>query len=197
MFVIVIEYALEKYPLRKELEGGIQCLVRPAETSDQTAYEEFLTALPDDERMFVRHRFLDAPVFHKGFEEFDFEENLPLLALADGRIVADATLHQRQGGWKRHIGLVSLLTHPEYRNIGLADLLINEMMVIAEHCGLSKLEAEFNGEREVAIKAFAMCGFRELARVPKYVQDMKAQDHDYVLMGIDVTTPEEYMMAGD
>jgi ribosomal protein S18 acetylase RimI-like enzyme len=193
----MIEVALEKYPLRAELKGGIQALVRPAETGDQAAYEEFLKGVPEDERMFVQYRFLDGPVFHKGFEKLDFEENLPLLVLADGKIVADASLHQRQGGWKRHIGLVSLLTHKDYKNLGLADLLINELFVIAEHCGLSKLEAEFNGERDVAIKAFATCGFRELARVPNYVEDTKAQLHDYVLMGVDVTAPEEYMMAGD
>ena len=36
-----------------------------------------------------------------------------LLAVADGRIIADASLHQQLGGWKRHIGRVSVLVHPD------------------------------------------------------------------------------------
>ena len=194
---MMIEFALEKYPIRVDLSNGVQAMVRPAEKADDRAYGEFLEAVTDDERMFVSYRFLDSAVFHQGLEHLDYESSLPLLALADGKVVADASLHQRQGGWKRHIGLVSLLTHRDYKGIGLADVLIAELLEIAKHSGLSKLEAEFNGEREVAIAAFAACGFRELARVPKYVRDLAANDHDYVLMGMDVGTREEYAGAGD
>jgi GNAT superfamily N-acetyltransferase len=193
----MIEIALEKYPIHFDLKDGVSCVLRPAEKADHLAYQEFLSVLPDDVHMFVKHRFLDSPVFHQGLEDLDYESDLPLLALVDGKIVSDATLHQRQGGWKRHIGLVSLLTHPDFKSLGLADALIAELLEIAAHLGLSKLEAELNGERTVAIQAFAECGFRELARVPNYVRDMAAIDHDYVLMGMNVTTPEEYAGAGD
>jgi len=33
------------------------------------------------------------------------KKRLPLIAFADGQIVGHATLHQRPGGWKRHIGM--------------------------------------------------------------------------------------------
>jgi ribosomal protein S18 acetylase RimI-like enzyme len=93
--------------------------------------------------------------------------------------------------------MVGALTHPEYRGVGLIKVLINELVEVARHCGLTKLEAEFNGDREAAILTFKECGFDELARIPDYLQDMNANDHDWVLMGMKLTTDAENAGAGD
>jgi hypothetical protein len=39
-------------------------------------------------------------------------------------------------------------------------------------------------------------GFRELVRLRDYLRDMKYRPLDYVLMGIDLITDEEYASAG-
>ena len=62
--------------------------------------------------------------------------------------------------------------------------------------GLEKVEAEFIGEQEAAIKVFAMLGFSNLVRLDDYVKDMQAITHDYVLMGLDLKTDEEYAGMG-
>ncbi len=193
----MIEDAIETFPVRDSLKNGVQVLIRPAEADDKSAFEEFLAAVPDDELAFARHRRTDGSRFHEWVEPLDFEWNLPILAFADGKLIGDLTLHQREGGWKRHIGLISLLTHPEFRNIGLVDVLIAQAIEIAKHAGLTRLEAEFNGDRAVAIKALGLCGFVELARVPNYVQDLSAQYHDYVLMGMELIPPDDLLEAGD
>jgi hypothetical protein len=105
-------------------------------------------------------------------------------------------LHQRFGGWKRHIGLVNMLTHTDYRGLDVARLLVQEIVHVAPYCGLKKLEAELNGERKVAIRALMQLGFRELVRLREYLRDMKYRPHDYVLMGLDLMTDEEYTSAG-
>ena len=58
------------------------------------------------------------------------------------------------------------------------------------------MEAEFIGDQERAIKVFSQLGFRTLLRLDDYVKDMQAQSHDYVLMGVDLTTDEEYAGMG-
>jgi hypothetical protein len=60
---------------------------------------------------------------------------------------------------------------------------------------LEKAEAEFIGEQEAAMKVFALLGFRELMRLEDYVKDMQAVTHDYVLMGLELKTDEEYAAA--
>ena len=43
---------------------------------------------------------------------------------------------------------------------------------------------------------FRSLGFSEMLRLDDYVKDMQAIKHDYVLMGLDLTTDEEYTSAG-
>jgi ribosomal protein S18 acetylase RimI-like enzyme len=100
------------------------------------------------------------------------------------------------GGWKRHIGRVSVLIHPQFRGRGLAKAMVGEIINIARQVGLEKVEAEFIGEQEAAIKVFALLGFTTLARLPNYVKDMQAVTHDYVLMGLELKTDEEYAGMG-
>ena len=71
-----------------------------------------------------------------------------------------------------------------------------EIIDIARHIGLEKLEAEFIGGQEAAMKMFGLLGFAPLVRLPDYVKDMRAVSHDYVWMGLDLDTDEEYAGMG-
>lgn len=193
----MIDYALEKYPAHYSLETGVQCLVRPLEPSDEAGFIAFLQQVPEFERLFIKQR-LDNPALVKEWcADVDYDARLPLLALTDGEVIGLATLEQRHGGWKRHIGMTHLLTHPEFRGMGLASLLIREIIEVARHSGLSHLQAEFNAERELAIRAFSESGFHELLRLSGYVMDMQAKTHTYVLMGMKLTPDIENTGAGD
>jgi RimJ/RimL family protein N-acetyltransferase len=163
---------------------------------DDAKLERFFLAVPEVERLFIKQRPTDRTVLRQWCQNPDFEENLPLLMLNGNQVIGEATLHQRRGGWRRHIGLVTVLTHPEYHGRDVAKILVQEIIVIAQHLGLQRLEARFNGERKVAIRALEQLGFQQLLRLPDYVMDMKSQPHDYVLMGMDLRTAEEYASAG-
>jgi ribosomal protein S18 acetylase RimI-like enzyme len=89
-----------------------------------------------------------------------------------------------------------VLVHPQYRGRGLARALVTEIVTIARSLGLEKVEAEFIGEQEAAIKMFALLGFSNLVRLEDYVKDMQAISHDYVLMGVNLKTDEEYAGMG-
>ena len=185
-------HILDEFPKEIDLKEGLKCLVRPLQAGDEMAFHEFFLEVPDQERMFIKHRVTEPDVIQDWCQNIDHGRNLPLLALSGGKIIADATLHQQLGGWKRHIGRVSVLVHPRFRGRGLAKALVMQIVDIARHIGLEKVEAEFIGEQEAAIKMFAMLGFSNLVRLPDYVRDMQAISHDYILMGLDLTTDEEY-----
>ncbi|HXG46203.1 MAG TPA: GNAT family N-acetyltransferase [Methylomirabilota bacterium] len=193
---MAIDHALDQFPKEVTLKDGLRCIFRPLEASDEKAFHQFFLAVPHQERMFIKHRVTEPEVIRDWCQNIDLGRNLPLLALSDGRIVADATLHQQLGGWKRHIGRVSVLVHPDYRGRGLAKALVTEIIEIARHVGLEKMEAEFIAEQERAIKVFGLLGFTQLLRLEGYVKDMQAITHDYVLMGLDLTTDEEYAGMG-
>ncbi|MEW6305653.1 MAG: GNAT family N-acetyltransferase [Verrucomicrobiota bacterium] len=191
-----LEFALQKYPKKVTLKDGLNVTLRPLRRDDEKVFHEFFLSVPAQERMFIKHRVTEIEVIRTWCQSLDYGRNLPLLALADGKVVGDATLHQQLGGWKRHIGRVSVLVHPQYRGRGLARLLISELLDIARFTGLEHVEAEFIAQQEAAIKVFAMLGFTEFLRLEDYVKDMQAITHDYVLMGLQLTTDEEYAGMG-
>ncbi len=191
-----LETLLEEFPKEIPLKGGFTCIVRPLESTDEAAFHEFFLAVPERERMFIKHRVTDPEVIRGWCERIDLGRNLPLLAFVGDRLVADATLHQQLGGWKRHIGRISILVHPEFRGRGLARALVLEILEIARGVGLKKVEADFISEQEAAMKVFSLVGFSTLLRLPEYVEDMQGVSHDYVLMGLDLVTDEEYAGMG-
>ena len=193
---MALDYLVDDYPKSIEVKGGLKCAVRPLEPTDETSFHEFFLAVPTQERMFIKHRVTEPEVIHNWCQNIDLGRNFPLLAIADGQIVADATLHQQLGGWKRHIGRISVFVHPKFRGRGLARALVSEMIEIARQVGLEKLEAEFIGGQEAAMKVFALLGFSQLLRLPDYVKDMQAVAHDYILMGLELKTDEEYAGVG-
>ena len=187
---------IERYPKSANLKGGLQATLRPLGAGDETLFHEFFCAVPETERLLFKHRVTDLQVIRDWCQRIDYGKILPLLAIADGKIVADASLHQQLGGWKRHIGRISVVVHPEYRGRGLARALVRELIDIARDVGLEKLEAEFMGEQEAARRVFAEVGFSDLLVLTDYVKDMQAISHDYVLMGRHIITDEEYAGTG-
>lgn len=193
---MALEFELQKYPKEIQLKDGAKCKLRPLHKDDEKNFHEFFLAVPESERMFIKHRVTDPEVIRDWCQDIDLGRNLPLLALMDGKIVGDVTLHQQLGGWKRHIGRVSVLVHPKYRGRGLAKALVTEIVEVARNLSLERVEAEFIGEQEAAIKMFALLGFSNLLRLEDYVKDMQAISHDYVLMGLTLKTDEEYAGVG-
>jgi ribosomal protein S18 acetylase RimI-like enzyme len=191
-----IELELQKYPRPITLKDHTQAGLRPLKSDDEKDFHQLFQDIPERERMFIKHRVQDTSVIRDWCENIDYGRNLPLLGLIDKKIVGVATLHQQLGGWKRHIGRVSVLVHPEFRGRGLARALIAEIVDLARNAGLERVEAEFIGEQEAAIKMFAMLGFSQLLRLEDYVKDMQAISHDYILMGLELKTDEEYAGVG-
>ena len=191
-----LELELQKFPKTVNLKGGFSCEFRPLRRTDEERLHTFFQTLPEKERLFIRHRVCDQEVIRDWCQNIDYACNLPILGFADGKIIADATLHQQKGGWKRHIGRVSVLVLPEYRGRGLARALIQEIVELSRNIGLEHVEAEFMGDQEAAIRMFAMMGFSNLLTIEDYVKDMQAVTHDYVLMGLQLKTDEEYAGVG-
>ena len=191
-----IELELQKFPKEIVLRDDSRCRLRPLQGEDEQGLHEFFLAVPAPEHMFIKHRVTEREVIRSWCQDIDLGRNLPLLAWADGKIVGAATLHQQLGGWKRHIGRVSVLVLPQHRGRGLARALVKEVVEVARNIGLDKVEAEFIGEQTAAIKMFALLGFSNLVRLEDYVKDMQAIAHDYILMGLNLKTDEEYAGVG-
>jgi len=191
-----LELQLQLYPRECHLKDGSTCQVRPLQREDEKEFLRFFQAVPAPERMFIKHRVTEPAVIKEWCQKIDLGRNLPLTAWFGSKIGGVATLHQQLGGWRRHIGRVSVLVLPSYRGRGLARALVTDIARIAREVGLEQVEAEFIGEQAAAIKIFALLGFSQLLRFEDYVKDMQAIRHDYILMGLNLKTDEEYAGVG-
>ena len=190
------ELALKEIDKTFTADDGMEINIRPLEAGDEKALLGFFKNLPEPEVMFFKRRVRDPEVIKQWCENIDLYARLPLLALHEGKIIAVASLLQNNGGWKRHIGRISQSILPKYRQKGIAGKLVQELVDIARMAGLQKVEAEFIDKQEGGQKLFALLGFTHLMRLEDYVQDMQAIQHDYVLMGMDLKTDEEYAGMG-
>ena len=191
-----IELELQRFPKVVQLKDGTKATLRQLRRDDEKEFHGLFLSIPEPERMFIKHRVAEIETIRDWCRNIDYGRNLPLVGLIGGKIAGDATLHQQLGGWKRHVGRISVLVHPEFRGRGLARALINEIVEIARQVGLERVEAEFIGEQAAAIKMFALLGFSQLLRLENYVKDMQANSHDYILMGLELKTDEEYAGVG-
>ena len=190
------ELALKEIDKNFTADDGMEINIRPLEAGDEKALLGFFKNLPEPEVMFFKRRVRDPEVIKQWCENIDLYARLPLLALHEGKVIAVASLLQNNGGWKRHIGRISQSILPKYRQKGIAGKLVQELVDIARMAGLQKVEAEFIDKQEGGQKLFALLGFTHLMRLEDYVQDMQAIQHDYVLMGMDLKTDEEYAGMG-
>jgi GNAT superfamily N-acetyltransferase len=177
---------LRGYPQEAVLRDGKRLLIRPFDSSDTQALWEFFQGLPSEVRRFAWDNIDDPAVVEAWGRNIDYEQTLPLLAFDDKRIVADATLHHRQGGPLRLVGRIKWLMDPAYRGRGLGTLLVNDFIKIASHQGLRRLTCMLISDLEAdAVTTLTELGFVAYP-IPGYGTDPDGDDHDMVKLVLEL-----------
>lgn len=171
-----------RYPKRARLGDRTQVTLRPMVKKDQRALYEFFRRVPREDLLFLRDDVLRPGTIQSWVDELDYGRVLPFLALVDGRVVGDATLHRRALGWTRHLGKVRLVIDPQYRQKGLGSLLIKELIEIAKGLKLERLVVELMGSQQAALAAFRHLGFERAAVLYHHVKDRAGRPQDLVIM---------------
>ncbi len=182
----------ERFPKDVLIKDGNKVTVRPLKPEDKDDLYALFQAIPNGDRLFLKDDVSNQKVIDEWCNSINYDNILPLVALSDGKIVADGTLHKQRERWMRPIGKVRLVVHPEYRRRHIAVCLIEELIEIARDAGLNKLDAEFIAEQTGAIEAFRSIGFTTAAVLHDHVFDLKGQTHDFVILTYDLRGEEFY-----
>ncbi len=173
---------------RARLKDGTEVTLRPMVREDEEALFNFFQGIPDDQLIVLRHDVKDRDTIREWAKSLNYERVFPLLGLVGGAIVGDATLHRVAHGWKRHIGRVRIVVAPKYQDLGLATLMLNELVVLAHELGLEKLWAEVPLDSVKAIRACRNAGFACKAVIEELVKDSRNQNQDILIMVCDIHT---------
>jgi RimJ/RimL family protein N-acetyltransferase len=171
-----------------KLKDGTLVTLRPMVEADEEALFRFFQVLPDDLLIFIRHNVKDRRVIQEWVRRLNYSRVLPLLACVGEDIVADVTLHRVPHGWKRHIGRVRIVVAPAYQKLGLATLMLNELVELAGELGLEKLWAEVPLDSRGAIGAFRNAGYVCKAVIEGLVKDTQNNNMDILIMICDIAS---------
>ena len=171
-----------RYPQEAVLRDGRRLLVRPFTANDVDALFEFFLRIPQEVRRFAWDRIDKHSVVEGWGHELDYSKVLPLLALDGNKIVADATLHRREGSPLRLVGRVKWLLDPSYRGAGLGTLLVNNFIATARVDGLRHLTCMLISDLESdAVQTLRDMGFDGYT-IPGYGTDPDGNQHDMIKM---------------
>jgi ribosomal protein S18 acetylase RimI-like enzyme len=174
------------YPQLWELQDGTEVTVRPMVKEDRDKLVEFFRRIPDQELRVLKDDVTGGTVIDQWVQSLDYDRVLPLVVEVGGRIIADATLHRRRQGWRRHLGGVRVVVDPEFRHRGLGSRLLAELAEVATREGLTRLYVELPADDTRAIDLFLARGFKEVARFADYILDRNGRYHDLVVLNLNL-----------
>jgi GNAT superfamily N-acetyltransferase len=175
-----------RYPQEAVLRDGRRVLIEPFKQHHTDRLYEFFQRLPEDARRLAWDRIDNPALVEEWGRNIDYGKAFPLLALDGSRIVADATLHRREGGPLRLVGRIKWLIDPEFRGIGLGSLLVNHFIDTARANGLRHLSCMLLSDYEDdAIKVLKDLGFRAF-EIPGYGADPDGGAHHMTHMVLEL-----------
>lgn len=177
---------LDDYPKEITLRDNTTVTLRPLVREDEQALIEFFRGLREEDRLYLRDDVTDPAVIRGWMENIDYEKVLPILAIDEGKIVADATLHRDPHGWMRHVGHIRMSVAGSHRGRGLARIMAAEVFRQAVASGLDKLMAEMLTIQGNAQRVFTRLGFKKEAVLRDQAMDANGQKHDLIIMSNDV-----------
>ncbi len=186
-------YPMTAYPKQVELRGGERAVIRPMRREDEQALLNFFLRVPEEDRFYLKEDVTSPEVIRQWASTLNYSRVLPLLALVDGRIVADGTLHRRRAGARRHIGEIRIVVEPEYRNKGVGTAVMRELIAIARDSDLEKLVFEVVAdEQDAAVRTAQAMGFVRLATLPNHVRDILGKPHDLLVLELPLGKWQEW-----
>ena len=180
---------LNTYQKKVSLKDGTKILLRPMVPTDNEALYEFFKAVSEEEARYLRDDVKSRLLIESWAKNLDYSRTLPILALKGDLIIADATINRRQFGWKWHLGTVRIFVHNDYRNLGLGEIMVDELVRIAYRLGIEKLVLEIPDTNTAVINTFTKVGFHRAALIPNMVKDRQNMPVDLAVMMRDIKPP--------
>lgn len=176
-----MEKTLKSYRSVVTLPDGAQVILRPLQQSDGQRLLDMFKRVSEGDLDYFRSDVRNQEVLEEWVTHLDYDRVFPLVAVADDRIVGDATLHFGTGP-HHHIAEVRIFLVEEFRRRGLGTLMLQTLVQLAKRMGLYQLVAEIPMEQSHVIKAFKTTGFSSKFIREDYFMTPDGLTHDVVVL---------------
>lgn len=174
----------ERLPRTEEVNGEPVTL-RLMTPADATALHAFFQEMAEEQPqdlLFLRRDVTSGAEIDNWTLEIATGETITVLAVADGQVLGESSLHRNDVPWTRHVGVVRVIVDPQQRGRGLSRLLLADMAAVALDCGIERLVAEMMAEQASARGLFERLGFKQEGRYQAFARDQHGALHDLVVM---------------
>ena len=165
------------------LPNGTRVLLRPMQPADRQGVADLFAQAPREDLRFLRQKVTDPGVIERWFASHDLRSVFPLLAIVTDHVVGDATLHVGEGP-HRHLAWMRIYVSPEFRQRGVARLLMESLTDIARKMGLQQILGEVTTNQVKVIKMLESLGFVSMFKYPDHfmTEDGEAFDVDVLML---------------
>jgi L-amino acid N-acyltransferase YncA len=171
------------YPKTVLLRDNTRVVIRPLTEGDAHRLLRFFQRIPEEERYYLKEDVVSPEVIQAWCRNIEYDRVIPMVAVVDDEIVADATLHRSRAPARRHFGELRIVVDPAYREIGLGRRLIGELLDVAVELGLWGAMFELVSHHEnLAIAAAKSLGFQMTALLKERIRDISGDPRDLVIM---------------
>ncbi len=150
---------LTRYRHVKTLPNGARLLLRPLSEQDKEGLVALFARATQEDLEYFRSDAGNKVVVESWVDNLNLEVVFPLVAIVDGKIVGDATLHFGER-YHRHMAWVRIFLDRAYRRQGIGVLMLRCLIDVARRVGLQQLYAEIVTTQPQVIKAFEDLGYR-------------------------------------
>ena len=183
----------DAYPKTVLLRDDTVVEIRPMLIEDRELLLDFFTNVPEDDRFYLKENVASIDAVAEWTNNLRLDRVVPIVALADDAIVADATLLRSAAPSRAHIAEIRIVVAPEYREVGLGGRLLRELLDVAHELGLHAATMELVEDREMpALMAAESVGFRRVATLSNRVKDTWGNLHNLVLLEIPLESHDHW-----
>lgn len=168
--------------------------IRPLNKRDLTPFIAWIRSLDDRELAKLPCDVHDAGYPAKLREQISTGSVHRLIAMRDGKdIVGSMALYRGDLFWIRHTGRLIVVTDPSVRRSGIAVVMFDEMLRLAEGLGVRKLYAELTSMHSEARKLARRVGFRREATLRDHVLDSDGRAHNLCIYSISLGRAKDHV----
>ena len=191
------------YPKTIALRDGAEVIVRRLAAGDEDALLAFFQAIPGAERFFLKDDVTSPDLIGGWVRDAERPDPEPsptalapaspsgrtggrafsLIAVDDGRVLAEAALVRRRGAARGHLADLRVVVAQDYRHRGLGTAILSELLDVARDSGLNGVLFEAVGDVQAqALAAAESLGFIRLGLVHGGAIDPDGRLHDVVML---------------
>jgi len=174
---------LNDYPKELILNDGTGVTLRPLADGDQDALFKMFHRFPKEELWFLNQDVNDPDLIDGWVRNLNPKRVVSIIALLEGRVIANAVLMMKDYGAKKHIGKIRIAVDPAMREKRLGTWMLLDLINMAVAIGLEILVMRLIEDRDITvIQGVKKLDFVERAVFKDYVLDMEENPHNLVIL---------------